>query len=1637
MKKILLMILVLYSFGFAINGYSNKNYSNQVNNSQIAYNKVNKSFSSEEKKYKFVGYLIALGYRYIPLLKENNSVDSIDIKKGTTGIFVNDLNNNDILYGKGYSFTTEASTLPLLINSNGNFYENRYSDRYVNKKMSMFSNNYIKNNFNKEILKYDTISHNFLPNQNTENHFVRTVNTYGIVVDVKGYRKLLQILNHIWNFDFSNKGFKGIINGKYLRDVYKSAKENENSRKLFKKITGVDINDLPKFEYQIDLFSYKNNDIPYGGLEQKVWYTPTENGIIGICKSFDSLGRCITDVKPDIDTINGSITIPYFVSGKSNVYQENNGYINIDNSTKTFCVENDDGFRLWINGRKVIDKWYNQSANWTCHTISGLKVGLNAFSIQFYDRGGERVLRLEMNQNGRMKEIDKSLMHPASIPECGDNMFLLTKNSKGSFCILNKRLNEKKIMELNLRSLQPYDNNVKFIKVGFYNNKQYTSLNKNKKTNKTDVLNASVVINTTGKNENIINFENKNNNQVFSVLYETKNNPNYDKCVLGQRFEDTGKDLNKQISIYTENTFDKMFNDYLEDVYKKVGVNFITVLNNFTNKDELEQNLKKQLKDTKNSVSTLNFYTNTSNIDKSLTPYEYINNIVKTDNYISDNNVSIGLNDFFNPFVEILPVKSISVYDLTKNEKCVDNNETNLKNYFKTTYYLNSDVNINLKDITHLKTYVMNYKKQTDCNNTNEETGIKSLKEIANDLFSNNKNYEFDNGRWNLFDTKKTTNKAVIIQFKDLSNIRNGTINKTIKFDTRKEFNNHFNTMMLNNDAICSNFINFNIKKDKELRQILAIFKNFFNDVKKTKIPYTMNNTSLGNYIYNLGLRSSSQRKTLNDQKHISGFKIKWKDPGKHCGAVDYSKFPIGGNYLKNGLIQFLNNIQTKIDSINKSMDIDTLINFANKWSYLNFKTSLLIAKMYKDNNLKEKLVESFKNNHNYKLLLNDYNIQIRGKNFGFKGLNNINFNRTTGVVPGTCSGQSFLGWFYRDYFVLKTIWNIYDESINDFIKERNKFLENITSEIDMSAFNTCLNELQANKTTKIDLKNFNLNSLVNNSNYKYLRSLKNGKYVDNIVNSNTKFQTVIGNLYKDIYKYKFGFKTLSKDGIEICDNLLNSVIKVKQTKEYPSGFDNIFGFYKGNFTYDKFYPGQSHRSLFQQPNIFQSESCANSFRYDKQGNTKCDKIVSFNNDLNRKDVAIIYKPLDKNKKYWFSVEMLDLNSFIKNKDTGSTKNEYGSLLFTSDIIKKGNYDNMTYEDKLTKDCVNFKSKYKLETTNNFFSGKPELRRNYYNSDKLFTYKDKDGGYQSVLNCDDIKAKAIEKKYDGNIDCSIQTQKTKKLASQTDYYTNNNISYNDSKNNADIGNIKEQIKQANNIGGEKVIKDGVVKVKLTNEIKDKQKGLNITNSDKFLGDMSKLNSADVGSEYKKLGLNVNSNTNANFQGNNLNMSNINKTNKNYSNKINDLKNGMSNKDKQRLASGGNTFLGKTIDKSSINNNTNLNDKLKVKDLPNNLLTLQNCVDCNKPAFELRSEAENKLSKNKDVLTEIKKFKNIDPKLVDEKVNTDIHSDYKMKSIDSEQKKNNILNKTNDYINNFNKTNKEQKNTVKGMFKINN
>lgn len=73
--------------------------------------------------------------------------------------------------------------------------------------------------------------------------------------------------------------------------------------------------------------------------------------------------------------------------------------------TYTFTVTGDDGYRLWVNGQRIINRWVNQSATATSGTIALVAGRKYDIVFEYYENTGSASVRLEWQSPSQPREV--------------------------------------------------------------------------------------------------------------------------------------------------------------------------------------------------------------------------------------------------------------------------------------------------------------------------------------------------------------------------------------------------------------------------------------------------------------------------------------------------------------------------------------------------------------------------------------------------------------------------------------------------------------------------------------------------------------------------------------------------------------------------------------------------------------------------------------------------------------------------------------------------------------------------------------------------------------------------------------------------------------------------------------------------------------------------------------------------------------------------------------------------------------------------------------------------------------------------------------------------------------------------------
>jgi hypothetical protein len=83
--------------------------------------------------------------------------------------------------------------------------------------------------------------------------------------------------------------------------------------------------------------------------------------------------------------------------------------------TYTFYTQSDDGVRLWVNGKLLIDNWTDHAATQNSGTITLTAGQKYSIKMEYYENSGGAVAKLSWSSPSQAKQvIPKARLFPAS-----------------------------------------------------------------------------------------------------------------------------------------------------------------------------------------------------------------------------------------------------------------------------------------------------------------------------------------------------------------------------------------------------------------------------------------------------------------------------------------------------------------------------------------------------------------------------------------------------------------------------------------------------------------------------------------------------------------------------------------------------------------------------------------------------------------------------------------------------------------------------------------------------------------------------------------------------------------------------------------------------------------------------------------------------------------------------------------------------------------------------------------------------------------------------------------------------------------------------------------------------------------------
>ena len=135
--------------------------------------------------------------------------------------------------------------------------------------------------------------------------------------------------------------------------------------------------------------------------------TPTTNGLMG--QYFNSVSLSGTPVLTKIDPI---VNFDWGTGSPASLINTDlfsirwTGYIKpLYSQTYTFCVGSDDGSRLWVNNKQIINYWKNQLYSEHCGNISLKSNTKYSIKLEYYDRYSNAAVKLYWKSSSQVKQI--------------------------------------------------------------------------------------------------------------------------------------------------------------------------------------------------------------------------------------------------------------------------------------------------------------------------------------------------------------------------------------------------------------------------------------------------------------------------------------------------------------------------------------------------------------------------------------------------------------------------------------------------------------------------------------------------------------------------------------------------------------------------------------------------------------------------------------------------------------------------------------------------------------------------------------------------------------------------------------------------------------------------------------------------------------------------------------------------------------------------------------------------------------------------------------------------------------------------------------------------------------------------------
>lgn len=1552
------------------------------------------SLSKEKANSMKAEFLIALGYRYLPLvLKED--IFSVSLRdKGTTGVFLGD--NVDLKPSLKLDSAFTVDSMTEFVDLPGT----RLTTSYASKKKAYQD----KNNPNQSVASYNSKSKLYGNLTNSFQNFPvnKVIKASSANVTIYNYEKLSNILSNIFNYIPSELEDQveyiqgGIISSSHLADLYNNYDNNISAQKEFIKITGVKKEDLPTFPIEAEFISGYSDKVPLPGLTRKQY-----NWVSIFGNHFSSPGKTVNERyipagEPSITDIQSTFNYGGSRSSLSDTFWTLQGGIDIQREGYyRFQSCADDGVRLWVDNTMLI-------RDWTAHGVmcftggKYLTKGVKPIELQFFDQGGNFALTLKWDAGlgGGFSHIPSSVLKSNGNNDCASDYFV--KAADGS-CVFDKSkwdyamaesLKNKDKRDSSLKKLDFVQGSESVTGGYFYDSSFFNPIQMEYQTG----IVKSVLDKSDYSSWSVVEMNERNANTVKGSLFETNISEAYNSCLRNDSVSWTGNDLNENIDIFItqEEGVDYLKSKTKESLLSSFKEEAVAELGKYLNEEGETQMLSEIEEDftafNGSAVPDLfqykarayNLKENSFDIGQEI----YNTSFTK----FGKNLIDISVRDIFEDKAKGYEFTTLTVLnpsteqflDKTDNPECSYTRDNVLDYYSgdntKEQDYLNVDkINIRFsqpvtfEDIESKSVFpaTIYFSETKDCSTTEEK--VISMDELLNYLNPwITVYYEEGDAIYSLkkeseFGTEKAL-MSFIINAKKFNN--NYIIKKLAAVDYNTMLNTNLQGTINNIENVCNNFLNFSSGNDEEIRNRLYSYSNLAADLKKKDFG-GINIDSIFS-----GFKDKTDQRTLNASKKIRfkkfGVEFYWSPSDNFCSNnVVNGKHIIGGNSVKSAVLSFIDRADNVIRAnVKKTSSFTDLMKFAEKYGYIQFKKDISIAKYFEDNEMKEAFVEEFLKMHNYKALKSSFSVKLEDRNttLSVPGLSSVSFGSINMTVPGSCHDEKILlGWKLITNYVVKSTYMGRAEASSIVENLRGNFLSAVTGEIDIDAYNGCINDLQSNNKHTMYIKNMDLKTLNKSSSIQHF--VKPTENVYNQVAKPISFKSKgSGNTWNDIYAHSGKLSlTNSTMKADFCNNLFKKEKKVNGA--LPDSFKKVMGYSSGSLIYNKFYEGHTGRDLYNRKNPLQSKACKSTYNINSTtGELICDKVTANEGDVNRDDVVILIRNVGDKNTHYLAIEALDIKQFILNNETGVSKSLYGSMDLVADLVEVGNYDTKTELDNIEDKCIEFKGQFEYRETMDYETGELTSVKVYPNMGKDFAFKYNDEAYL-VDDCSKIKGRVTERRYNANITCedNIQAANNMLLASNQDkQYTSSINKYMDSELSDFNKGIDSILNQATTSGATKKFENGKTTVSLTNDNSERITSLEFANRDKFVGDTAQMKQYDLNAQFGEQNINT-------FSSNGSGTLDMEKEYKSLNNNVADVKSRMSGNINRP-----NSFLGLPTNGNTGSVDYSINEDFKSE------MNIESCETC--------SDKEKIISEAKNSLNSYKSSSNYDSK-VDSKLNS--------------------------------------------------